>query len=188
MIEPHDAIVGEKLHKNVLDMTSRTSEACRNTSLDLVDSRNLRKQFYSIRPANQESLSKWIDKDLAQKPKVPHASFLPHQLNWKALEQAYNFSPKNYEELLSFQGIGPATVRGLALVSELMYGTPPSWKDPVKFSYAFGGKDGLPFPVDRKAMDKAIEILKFSIESAAVGNEKLRALERLRRFVPRTVA
>ena len=36
----------------------------------------------------------------------------------------------------------------------------PSWNDPVKFSFAFGGKDGVPYPVDRKAMDESIQILK----------------------------
>jgi len=189
VVEPHDAIVGEKRHRTVLDLTSRLSEDCRKISLDLVsDPKCFRKLFQSIRPVNQESLSKWIGNDLRRTPAIAHASFLPHQINWKALDGAYNFSPKNYEELLSFRGVGSATVRGLALVSELIYGSPPSWKDPVRFSYAFGGKDGLPFPVDRKAMDQAIEILQVSIESTIKGDEKLRALERLRRFVPRKLA
>jgi hypothetical protein len=188
VVEPHDAIVGEKRHKNVLDMTSRMSEECRKTSLDLVvDLKSFRTLFYSIRPSDQKSLSDWIDKDIKRTSTISYASFLPHQINWKALETAYNFSPKNYEELLSFRGVGPATIRGLALVSELVYGNRPSWKDPVKFSYAFGGKDGLPFPVDKKAMDEAIEILKASIESSVEGNERLNALKRLRRFVPRTI-
>jgi len=188
VIEPHDAIVGERRHENVLDMTSRISEKCRKTSLDLAaDLKSFNRLFYSIRRSDQRSLFKWIGKDVRESPRIAHASFLPHQINWKALETAYNFSPKNYEEFLFIRGIGPATVRGLALVSELVYGSPPSWRDPVKFSYAFGGKDGLPFPVDRKAMDEAIEVLKVSIKSTMEGNERLRALERLRRFVPRTL-
>lgn len=81
--------------------------------------------------------------------------------------------------------MGPATVRGLALVAELIYGEEPSWEDPVKFSYAYGGKDGVPFPVDRKAMDESISILKKAVEEARVGErEKLRGLANLRRFVP----
>jgi len=91
-------------------------------------------------------------------------------------------------KLLPFQGVRSATARGLAIVSELVYGNAPSWKDPVKFSYAFGRKDGMPFTVDGDAMDEAAEIFKALIESAVTGNEKLKVLERLRRFVPRNVS
>ncbi|RLF45379.1 MAG: DUF763 domain-containing protein, partial [Thermoplasmata archaeon] len=49
-----------------------------------------------------------------------------------------------------------------------------------------GGKDGAPYPVDRKVMDETVEILRNSIEEAKIGNEdKLRALRRLRRLVPK---
>ena len=76
-------------------------------------------------------------------------------------------------------------MRGLALVAELVYGEKPSWDDPVKFSFAFGGKDGVPYPVDRKAMDESIDILRQSVQQAKIGdNEKLHSLQRLRRFVP----
>jgi hypothetical protein len=85
------------------------------------------------------------------------------------------------------KGVGPATVRGLALVAELVYGEKPGWEDPVEFSFAYGGKDGVPFPVDRRAMDKSIQLLRQSVEEAKVGDrEKLRSLQRLRRFVPAT--
>ena len=73
----------------------------------------------------------------------------------------------------------------LALVAELVYGEEPSWEDPVKFSFAYGGKDGVPYPVDRKAMDESIEILRQSVEEAKIGEkEKLQSLQRLRRYVP----
>ncbi len=110
---------------------------------------------------------------------------MPASINWKTLRNAYEFQPRNYEELLSIRGIGPSTVRGIALVSELIYGEKPSWKDPVKYSFAYGGKDGVPFPVDRKAMDESIILLKQSIENARVGDkERLKAIQRLRAFVP----
>jgi hypothetical protein len=81
--------------------------------------------------------------------------------------------------------VGPATVRGLALVAELMYGEEPSWEDPVKFSFAYGGKDGVPFPVERKAMDESIQILKKAVEEAKIGDkEKLQSIQRLRRYIP----
>jgi len=43
----------------------------------------------------------------------------------------------------------------------------------------------MPFPVDRKAMDESIQILKQSIQEARIGDkEKIGSLRRLRRFVP----
>ena len=110
---------------------------------------------------------------------------MPRNINWDTLSRIYEFQPSNYEELLAVKGVGPATVRGLALVAELVYGDEPSWEDPVKFSFAYGGKDGVPFPVDRKSMDESITILKKAVEDARVGEkEKLRSLQNLRRFVP----
>jgi hypothetical protein len=76
-------------------------------------------------------------------------------------------------------------VHGLALVAELMYGAAPSWEDPVKLSFAFGGKDSVPFPVERKAMDESIEILRQSVQAAKIGGkEKLRSLKRLKNYIP----
>jgi hypothetical protein len=110
---------------------------------------------------------------------------MPRNISWKTMRRVYEFQPRNYEELLSVKGVGPATVRGLALVAELIYGEKASWADPVKFSFAFGGKDCVPFPVDRRAMDESIQVLRQAVEAAKVGErEKLRSLQRLRRFVP----
>ena len=86
---------------------------------------------------------------------------------------------------MGLRGVGPATVRGLALVAELLYGEEASWRDPVRYSFAFGGKDGVPFPVDREAMDEAVELLRAGIDSSPVKRrEKLGAIKRLQRCVP----
>ena len=91
-------------------------------------------------------------------------------------------------KLENVKGIGPATVKGLALVAEIVYGAKPSWEDPLKFSFAFGGKDGIPYPVRRRVMDKAIKFLEDAVEAAEVGNrEKLEALKRLKSFAPKTL-
>jgi hypothetical protein len=56
----------------------------------------------------------------------------------------------------------------------------------VRFPFACGGKDGIPFPVDRKAMDESVGILDAAVENARIGDmEKLRALKRLREFSSR---
>jgi len=110
---------------------------------------------------------------------------MPRKMNWTALRRAYEFQPRDYEELVGTKGVGPATVRGLALISELVYGEAPSWRDPVKYSFAFGGKDGVPFPVDREAMDQAISILQTSLENTTIsGRERKAALRRLKGLIP----
>jgi hypothetical protein len=110
---------------------------------------------------------------------------MPRNINWDALMQTYETQPSNYEELLGMKGVGPATIRGLALVAELVYGEKPSWKDPVKYSFAYGGKDGVPYPVNRQAYDESIQILKDAVKASKVGDrEKTRALQGLRKYVP----
>ena len=89
------------------------------------------------------------------------------------------------DRVLKIKGVGPNTVRALALISDLIYGEKPSWSDPVKFSFTVGGKDGVPFPVDRKAMDESTEIIRQGIKQAKIGDEdKIKALRRLKKFIP----
>ena len=110
---------------------------------------------------------------------------MPSGINWGAMKEAYDFQPRGYEELVGLRGVGPATVRGLALVAELVYGESASWADPVRYSFAFGGKDGVPFPVDREAMDEAVDVLKCGIKASSVRREeRMRALGRLKMCVP----
>ena len=46
------------------------------------------------------------------------------------------------------EGVGAKTLRALALASEVIYGTRASTRDPARFSFAVGGKDGFPYRVD----------------------------------------
>ena len=85
------------------------------------------------------------------------------------LATAYNSQPKNFEELLLTPGLGPRTLQSLALVSEVIYGTPSRFTDPARFSFAHGGKDGHPFPVPLKIYDESIRILRDSIEKSKLG-------------------
>lgn len=81
------------------------------------------------------------------------------------------------------RGVGPRTISALALVSELVYNAPPSFEDPARFSFAHGGKDGYPFPVDRKTYEKSIDFLKICVDKARVGDrEKMDAFKRIGRL------
>jgi len=189
VVEPHDAIVGDVKRDIALDMTAKESEGCRKTSVDIVKEtpKKMKRMIMSIRPAYQKSLHEWMPKtaDTLWKEYPIDVLSMPRNINWKALQEVYGFKPQNYEELLGFKGIGPTTIRGLALIAELIYGEKPSWKDPVKYSFAYGGKDGVPHPVNRRAMDESIRILKQAIQEAKIGSkERMRSLQRLRRFVP----
>jgi len=186
--EPHNAIVGNVKRERALNMVAKTSEAARKASVDL--SKEPTKKLMNLiqsaaKPLNQASLQDWLPQTAGPWPRTLTTLNMPRNINWDTLARAYEFQPQNYEELLSVKGVGPATVRGLALVAELVYGDAPSWEDPVKFSFAYGGKDGVPYPVDRKAMDESIQILKESVQAAKIGEkEKLQSLQNLRRFVP----
>ncbi|MGC8665970.1 MAG: DUF763 domain-containing protein, partial [Conexivisphaera sp.] len=101
------------------------------------------------------------------------------EVDWRRLEALYEVRPRSYEELLLVRGVGAKAVRALALVSELIYGERPSWRDPVKFSFAHGGKDGIPFPVDRELYDRTIAELE-DIAGAVEGKEREEGRSRLR--------
>ncbi len=93
---------------------------------------------------------------------------------------AHETQPANFEELLLLKGLGPRTLQSLALVSEVIHGTPSRFKDPARFSFAHGGKDGHPFPVPTKVYDETIHTLQTAIYKAKIGfNEKNEAIKRL---------
>ena len=85
------------------------------------------------------------------------------------LATAYQNQPQDFESLLLTPGLGPRTLQSLALVSEVIYGTPSRFTDPARFSFAHGGKDGHPFPVPLKIYDESIRILQDSIEKSKLG-------------------
>lgn len=100
--------------------------------------------------------------------------------DWETLERAYEVQPKSYKELVSLEGMGKKKLRALALVSKLIYGTGLEWKDPVKFSFAHGGKDGIPFPVDRESYDHTISFLRQAVDGSRLdSDDKAKALRRL---------
>jgi hypothetical protein len=188
IVEPHNAVVGDVKRKKALNMTAKTSEGARRASVDVAKEspRRIFRLFEAARPKHQKSLQEWLPKaEIDPWRRSVEALNMPRSISWETMTRVYEFQPRNYEELLSLRGVGPSTVRGLALVAELIYGEKPCWEDPVKFCFAYGGKDGVPFPVDRRAMDESVQVLRRAVEAAKLGEkEKLRSLRRLRRFIP----
>lgn len=106
---------------------------------------------------------------------------------------AHDTRPENFEELLLLQGVGPRTLQSLTLVSEVIHGTPSRFKDPARFAFAHGGKDGHPFPVPLKVYDETIATLQTAVHKSRLGQtdkqEAIKALTRLaqqaeKNFVP----
>jgi len=183
--DPHNAILGEKNQTRVLNMVSSNSISSQKTCVDLVcdHPRHIVNDWASLtRVSGQTILDEWNNPRSVTKDIV--CLDMPRSINWNKMREIYDFQPKNYEELLSLRGVGPKTVCALALISDLIYGEKPSWQDPVKYSFTVGGKDGVPFSVDRKAMDESTEIIKTGIEQAKIGDkERFNAFKRLCDFV-----
>ena len=119
---------------------------------------------------------------LPHRHQVTTADINPKYLK-KVLLSTYELVPRNFEELLGIQGVGAKTPRALTLVAELIYGTRASTRDPARFSFAHGGKDGTPFPVDRRTYERTITALHDALSKSKVDySEKIRALKRLTAF------
>jgi hypothetical protein len=96
------------------------------------------------------------------------------------LTLAYEGAYKDFESLLLLHGLGPKTLRSLTLVSEVIHGTPSRFKDPARFSFAVGGKDGHPYPVQTSVYDETITNLEKALKRAKLGHpEKKKAFQNL---------
>ena len=103
---------------------------------------------------------------------------------FEVLKNVWEIQPENYEELILLKGIGPKKIRALALISDLVFGEPASWEDPVKYSFTHGGKDGFPYPVDKEVYDNSINTMRDAIDQAKLKkDEKMKAIKRLDDFI-----
>lgn len=182
--EPHTGICGDKIEEHVLDLTAKQSQETRQTSLDLIrdNPKHLQKYF---REPGQKLLSDYSDNVEIYTMPSRHP-ILPIDLgkkDWEVLQTAFEINPTCYEELVAIRGMGAKKLRALALISNLIFGTQASWKDPIKYSFAHGGKDGFPFPVNKEVYDNSIQTLKDAIDNFASSKEKYSAIKRLESFL-----
>lgn len=182
--EPHSGIICNKAHRSVLDITASESTEVQKTSLDLLrgSPQNLVSSIMKLNLGRNPTLDDWIssNEENASKFKLTDSFEMPKHLNWKIINKAYEIQPKNYEEFVSIEWVGLSLIRALALLSQLIYGTSASWKDPVRYSFAHGGKDGVPYPVDRITFDRSIRFLRDAIEGGEISREEKRtALKKL---------
>ena len=100
------------------------------------------------------------------------------------LAVAYEREFRDFASLLLLENLGPRTLQSLALVAEVVHGTPTRFSDPARYSFALGGKDRHPFPVPLKTYDESIAVLRRALDAAKLGDtEKIEGFRRLERFV-----
>ncbi|MGD0328838.1 MAG: DUF763 domain-containing protein [Nitrososphaeria archaeon] len=184
VVEPHSAIVGDNVEKKVLNLTSVKSTETQKTITDVSREKphKIQNMLQELHDRSCITLLDWINPS-TKKLEADHL-VMPRNIDWEAVRQLYDKQPENFEEVLMTNGVGPNTLRALALISNLIYGTEIDWKDPIKYSFSVGGKDGVPFPIDRQAYSNSTKFLKEAIENARIGkDEQVKALRRLGNLV-----
>jgi hypothetical protein len=170
--EPHKAVCCD-WRGQTLNMVAQESESARKASVIAT-----REKPETLLPQLNKVSVLTLPGRHEIRPEDFHSRYL-----LKILTKLHEVEPQNFENLLSTSGVGPKTIRALALVSEVIYGAPPSFRDPAKFSFAHGGKDGTPYPVDRRTYDFTIEFLSKSLNKARVeSSERKKAFARLANF------
>jgi len=167
--EPHSGIVSER----------------RGVTLNLIASqsknnRTVSSKISRLKPEKTiKILKKLKESNLPLRHQILSSDINPQKLE-KIFLKTYKAQPENFEQLLGMPGVGPKTIRALSLISELIYGAPASTRDPARFSFAHGGKDGIPYPVEKKTYTQSIEFLKEAVSKAKIGHlDKLHILKRL---------
>jgi len=170
--EPHTGICGEN-QGQILNLTASEANTTREKILDI---------------AHQKP--ELMMQDIQQLVMPGHHDVRTEDVNLKRLGSilwlAHDSQPKDFEELLLLEGVGPRTIQSLALVSEVIHGTPSRFKDPARFSFAHGGKDGHPFPVPTKTYDEVISTLQKAVQRAKIGqNDKAEAIKKIHEIAAR---
>ncbi len=174
-LDPHKAISGLK-REFVLNTVSKESRGYQKTLIDIVQEKptKIERELESLKALARgyRPLVYYKPRDVDEVSLIKrYESFGRLELNKRALNLARELSVSNYEDLLLLKGLGPSTLRALSLVLELIYDVHPSWKDPVthppdpfKYAYAVGGKDRVPFPIEKGAYDELINFLEKLVE------------------------
>ncbi len=188
--EPHSGIVSQN-RVATLDLTSRKSENTREVSTQLVqgnypglmkDIKILRKhssglsKMMAVRQGQQELVFLQLENTEFNYHPVVKENFSRSKYLERILYRACETKPENYESLLSLEGVGPKTMRALSLVSEVVYGAKPSYEDPARYSFALGGKDNTPYPVDRRTYDETIEFFRRVIQRMKLSPSEKRGM------------
>ena len=171
--EPHSGISGENMGM-ILNLTDKAAETSKAGML----------QITSEKP---ERMLPEIQKILMPRHHEVRATDVNLKRLGAILAVAHEKQLDQFEDLLLLEGVGPRAIQSLTLVSEVIHGTPSRFKDPARFSFAHGGKDGHPFPVPTKVYDETIHVLNSAIDKAKLGQiDKQFAIKQLHKIAMNT--
>ncbi len=169
--EPHTAICCDR-RQLTLNLVAASSESTRHASHELTQSKPI---------ALIQELYKLKSLKLPRRHEILMSDISPRRME-RIFLKTYEAHPESFVELLCLPGVGAKTLRALSLIAELAYGEAPSYEDPARYGFAHGGKDGIPFPVDRSLYDQTIDLMSRAIRKAKLGqSDELKALRRMER-------
>jgi len=179
--------LGEKVTDFVCEPQSAICSQAKGETVNLVAQESTETRDIITHIAVEENpqkivaqLNKLKTLSLPRRPYVSLRDIHPERLS-RIFLSTYERKPCNFESLLGLAGVGAKTLRALSLIAELVYDTPVSLCDPASYSFAHGGKDGYPYPVDKKTYDSSISFLARALDRAKIGDrEKLNAFRRLK--------
>jgi hypothetical protein len=177
---PHSAIEGPA-QGEIVNLTDRRAGRSRSAQLELLG---------DMGPSRIADHYAGIVAGEVLQPTLPHLVMPAHhdvrssdvfiRRLHGTLAAAQERGPVDFADLLLSPGVGARTVQSLAMVAEVVHGTPYRFQDPARFSLAHGGKDRHPFPVPLKVYDETIRVLKTAVQNAKLGrDEELSAIRRL---------
>jgi hypothetical protein len=172
--DPHEGIRSPR-RQTSLNLASEDSEENRDISVEMVNEDPVK----TLQEFNR--LMDFWD-DTSRRLKLPNRHSLPRKDHLeRSLGKLYDRPPDDFQELMDVDGVGQKTVRALSMVAEVVWGAEPSYQDPARYSFAHGGKDGYPRPVDHEEYRRSIDVLSNAIRRANVGDDsKLKAFKRLK--------
>ncbi len=195
-LEPHTGVVSRLRRRLVLDLTSRRSVETRRVMVDVAreePTRVLRLIREAVAVARGVApLTTYMGG--REPPRLAIRYYRPvkppdvRRLE-PVLKRVYEEQPRSIEELVLVRGVGPATLRALALVAELVYGAEASHEDPaveepLRYAFAVGGKDGYPYPFNPHVADELAAVLEEVVARAKAGDRRLlNALKQLRSMI-----
>jgi len=176
---PHSAIDGRG-QGNIINLTDQRARAARKAQTNLLQDLGPDKITDEVaRMTGKASRPAQLHLDMPGHHDVRPDDVILRRLHG-TLAAAAEQGPKDFAELLLVPGVGARTVQSLAMVAEVIHGSPCRFADPARFSLAHGGKDRHPYPVPIKVYDETLRVMKAAVEAAKLGqDDKLFALKRL---------
>ncbi len=153
------------IREKVVDLSTSKSEEHRKSMLDLSKTKINSLAFSSARQMTLETFGHGY-----------RTLNLDRRVDWTRLRRIYEYQPSSFEDLFGMRGVGKSTIRAISYLAEVLYGSYPSFTDPIRYSFALGGKDGVPKPVNYRDYDRCIEFYSELLGNLRTDNSDTRVI------------